>query len=383
MTSPIRILHVVSKMDRAGIETWLMNILRYCDREHFKMDFLVNTQEPGHYDEEIRHLGGRVIPCLRPERPMLYARNFKKIIKKKGPYDIIHIHFRHYSGWVLLLAYRSGIPIRIAHSHSDLSFLYAHCNLIRRMYFEIATRLIEKYATAGLACSNGAGRSFYDRFRSDGFNWRIHYCGIDLSHFQSNNHRNQIRSELGIPAETFVVGHVGRFELEKNHGFLLNIIAEIVKTDPSIYFLLVGDGPLRNEIQSRAKKMKVQEKIIFTGFSSDVPRLMLSAMDLFLFPSLFEGLGLVLVEAQASGLPCIYSDIIPEEADIVKGLIRRISLSSPPSYWAETILSIASGSHSLDITRSEALETVESSQFNILSSVKELETFYENELHST
>ncbi|MEB3179197.1 MAG: glycosyltransferase family 1 protein [Nostocaceae cyanobacterium] len=371
---PIRILHVLGGMNRGGVETWLMHILRHIDRKHFQMDFLVHTTESCAYDEEIRALGSKIIPCLHPSQPLLYARNFQQIWHEYGPYDIVHSHVHHYSGYVLRLAKRVGVPTSIAHSHNDISPLQAKAGWFRRLYLTVTASWVARYATLGLACSDKAAASLF------GANWQAHThrlvlpYGVDLAPFQDAVEKDTVRAEFDIPADAFVIGHVGRFDTQKNHGFLLEIAAAVVKKEPKTRLLLVGDGSLRTEIAAQVQQLDLSENIIFAGIRSDVPRLMLGAMDVFLFPSLHEGLGLVLLEAQAAGLPCIFSDVVPQEADVVKPLVKRISLSQSPEKWAEEILQ--QRSRRPKINQSEALALVKNSPFNIENAVKQLEEIY-------
>jgi glycosyltransferase involved in cell wall biosynthesis len=369
---PIRILHVVGEMVRAGTETWLMNILRHIDRDRFQMDFLVHTTQPSPYEDEIRALGSKIIPCLNLSRPWIYASNFRRIIREYGPYDIVHSHVHHFSGYVLRLAQEAGVPVRIAHSHT--SELDSQAKLLRRGYLKLMKHWIPRHGTFGLATSRAAAASMFgSSWDADPYKQILH-CGVDLARFHDVIDPLAVRAELNIPPDAFVVGHVGRFEQAKNHNLIVDIAAQIAKREPKMRLLLVGDGSLRSDIEQKVTTVGLSDRVIFTGVRSDVPRLMLGAMDVFLFPSLYEGLGLVLVEAQAAGLPCIFSDVVPEEADLVKPLVGRMSLSQPAFAWAEAILATSKAGSA--ITQAEALKLVEQSPFNIQTSAKELEKLY-------
>jgi glycosyltransferase involved in cell wall biosynthesis len=179
---------------------------------------------------------------------------------------------------------------------------------------------------------------------------------------------------LCIPTNSFVVGHVGRIEEPKNHLFLVEIAAEIAKREPAMRLLLVGDGSLRLNVQRKAAQLGLTDRVIFAGSRSDVPRLILGAMDVFVFPSLYEGLPLALLEAQAVNLPCIFSDFITNEVEVVKPLIQRMSLSQSASVWAEAVLTARDTMNA--IAHSDALALVANSPFNIKNSVKALEDIY-------
>ncbi len=372
---PIRILHVVGGMNRGGIETWLMHVLRNIDRDRFQMDFLVHTEKPCPYDDEVRALGSKIIPCLDPSKPWLYARNFKRILREYGPYDVIHSHVHHFSGYVLWLAKQVGVTIRIAHSHNDTSEVDAHVSFLRRIYLNLMKATISRYATTGLAASGFAGASLFGQDWSKDPRWRVLYCGVDLTPFQTPVDGLALRQELGIPKDAFVLGHVGRFEEQKNHLFLLEIAAAVIQKEPLTRLLLIGDGSLRSVIEDKIKQMGLTPYVILAGLRSDVPQLIQSVIDVFLLPSFHEGLPVVGMEAQAAGLPLILSDVITEELDRVKPLIERLSLSQGASEWAKAVLE-SSSLKSL-YPQAESLTSIENSPFNIAYSVQDITKIYD------
>ena len=374
----IRILHVVGGMARGGVETWLMHILRHIDRDRFQMDFVVHTEKPCPYDDEARVLGSKIIPCLSPSKPWLYGRNFKRILREYGPYDIVHSHVHHFSGYVLYLAKQAGVPVRIAHSHNDTSAIDAKAGLPRQLYLSLTKWSISWCSTVGLGCSCNAVADLFGAGWKTDTRWQVLYYGVDLKPFYDQVDSIGVRAELGIRADAFVIGHIGRFETQKNHLFLLEIAAEVAKQELKMHLLLIGDGSLRSDIEQKVVQMGLSDRVTFAGNRSDVPRLMLKAVDLFLFPSLHEGLGLVLIEAQAAGLPCIFSDVVPEEADLVRPLLQRISLSKSASIWAEAVRSAKSDASA--ISQRDALAVVENTPFNIAASVKKLTEVYEANL---
>jgi len=377
---PIRILHVVGGMNRGGIETWLMHVLRHIDRDRFQMDFLVHTAEPCAYDDEVYAIGSKIIHCLNLSQPWIYAANFRRILHECGPYDIVHSHVHHFSGYVLYLAKQAGIPVRIAHSHNDTSAVEAKAVWHRRLYLALTKNWIARYATMGLGCSHKAVANLFGSDWQSDPRWRVLYCGINLTPFQKQVNSDSLRAELGIPTDAFVIGHVGRFAEQKNHVFLLEIAAEVAKREPKMRLLLLGEGSLRSDIEQKVLQMGLSDRVIFAGIRPDVPEIMGSIIDIFLFPSLHEGLGLVLIEAQAAGLPCIFSSVVPDEADVVKPLVRRLSLSQPASEWAEGVLTQRDAGST--ITKSDALALVETSPFNIETSVKQLESIYQAQFNS-
>jgi glycosyltransferase involved in cell wall biosynthesis len=242
-------------------------------------------------------------------------------------------------------------------------------------------RWLSNYATKGLACSRAAAAAMFGPDWADKDRCYVLSLGIDLAPFHAHCNFNAIRSGLSLPHNAFVIGHVGRFVEQKNHLFLMQIALEVLKRENHCYFLLIGDGPLRPNIERLVAQNGLADNIIFAGVRTDVPFLMRGAMDMFLFPSLFEGLGLVLVEAQAAGLPCVISDVVPDEAEVVRPLVRRLSLEQPASAWAEAIIDSRRSIKSISNERS--LKTVEQSQFNIMYSVKTIEKFYDRSFTDT
>jgi glycosyltransferase involved in cell wall biosynthesis len=371
---PIRILHVLGMMERGGAETWLMHILRMIDRDRYQMDFAVHVTEPQGYDDEVRALGSEIILCPYTRQPLRYAREFTRILKEHGPYDVVHSHVHQYSGLVLRLAKRAGVPVRIAHSHLDASEFEAQASPQRRAYLRLMRHWIHATATDGLAASSQAAADLFGPDWEADMRYRTLFCGVDLSPFGQCIGRDEVRAEFHIPQDAFVIGHVGRFTEQKNHAFLLDIAAEVVRRDPSVYFLLIGEGELRPAMMKRAALCGIGEHAIFAGARADVPRLMRGAMDAFLFPSRYEGLGLVLVEAQAAGLPCVLSDVVPCEADIVPPLIHRLSLHQPAGAWADALLVIRDDAS--PVAQPEALAIARSTPFDVRTSWNALERVY-------
>jgi glycosyltransferase involved in cell wall biosynthesis len=370
---PIRILHVVGMMHRGGVETWLMHILRNIDRKIFHLDFLVNTTEPCAYDDEIRALGSRIIPCTGRSNPVKFARTFEQVLRDYGPYDVVHSHIHYYNGYILRLAAQALVPIRVCHSHTDSSVLEAKSGWLRQWYLQLMNRWIDRHATIGLGCSDLANINLFGKNWRNDPRWQNYYCSIDVTPFQAPVDAAIVRAELGIPATAFILGHVGRFIELKNHTFLLDILNEVLKKEPEAYLLLVGEGPLRRTIEQQALAKGLADRTIFAGSRPDVPRLMQGAMDAFVMPSICEGLPLVGIEVQAAGLPTFLSDAITVEVCIVPQLVTRISLSQPASIWADAICRSQQES---SIDQIGALAMVQKSPFNIQVGITKLMEIY-------
>jgi glycosyltransferase involved in cell wall biosynthesis len=225
--------------------------------------------------------------------------------------------------------------VRIAHIHNDRGAQPA--SRARRAYRRLMAAAVDRFATRGLAPSAAAARFLFGAgWRADP-RWRVLPYGIDLAPFRATPDPVALRAALGIAADALVVGHVGRFAPQKNHGLWLRILAALRAREPRTVGLLVGDGALRAEVERAAAAAGLGGQVIFAGVRADVPALMRAALDVFLFPSRYEGLGLVLVEAQAAGLRCVISDVIPPEADALPDLVCRLPLTAPPAAWADAL----------------------------------------------
>lgn len=332
----IRILHVVGAMDAAGLETLIMNIYRNIDREKFQFDFAVQTNEESFYDKEIVELGGRIISHPKPKGNLKrYKKSLEKTLTEFGPYDAVHSHLLFFTGVVLSVAKKQNIPVRIAHSHNTSDSRSS--SLLRFLYRQIMRRKILLNATHYLGCSKEACEYVFGK-NAWNAGLATHFPNaIDSSKFKElKRDRNYLIKELNIPEDTKIIGHVGRFTKQKNHTFILNIFSEYIKTNPDTHLILVGDGNDRGTINKLIKERNIENKVHCLGVRKDVENIF-SSLDVFLFPSLYEGLGIVLVEAQAARVPCVISDVIPIEADLNIGLVQRLNLSSEVSKWMECI----------------------------------------------
>ena len=360
-SSPIRVLHVVTYMGRGGLETMLMNYYRQIDRNRVQFDFLVHRSFTADYDPEIIKLGGKIyhLPRLNPLNP-IYLKKLDVFFEEHPEYQIIHVHQDCMSSVVLKEAERYGVRVRIAHSHSsnqskDLKYP------VKLLY----RNFISNYATDLFACSSIAGKWMFC-----GTPFSVLNNAVDSKKFKFNSEiRAKTREQICVRDDWTVIGHVGRFDAAKNQTFLLDVFSEVVKLEPKAKLLLVGDGPLRNQIENKAVVLGLSDHVIFTGVRSDVPDLM-QAIDILVFPSKNEGLPVTLVEAQAAGLPCVISDSIPRDAVITKNLVTTLSLRDSPVIWAEHVLS------KKQEARSDHSEEVKAAGFDIRETAKWLEEFY-------
>lgn len=334
---PIAIAQVVGCMRRAGIETWLMNVVRRLDQHRYQLTFCVHAEHEADYDSELLDLGCRLVRIGCSKRSPAYPAALGRCLQSAGPFDVIHSHEHQISGVILGVARSLGIPSRIAHSHNDTSRQDSLPNLPRFTYRAIMRRLIRKHATHGLACSELAAPSLFGSDWRRDSRFQILPYGFDFDRFAKARSNSAMRTELGIPSDRWVIGHVGRMEPQKNHSFLLEIAARLRVLDPRCHFLFVGDGSLRPAIEATIARNGMADHVTVLPSRPDVPELLVNAVDCFLFPSLHEGLPLALIEAQAAARPCVFSDTITPEANLFPRSNRVLSLNRTPEEWAASI----------------------------------------------
>ncbi|MGX1101482.1 glycosyltransferase family 1 protein [Amorphus sp. MBR-141] len=326
-----RILHFTPGFRLGGIETLLLGLYRNLDRDRFQFDFMTDNLDAMEEFEEIRSLGARVYQFGRYlDNPLAYQRKFVKVIASMDPDStIFHSHDPLRSGPLLLACRRRGIKRRVLHSHTD-SFKGSRRKYVARPILFLTNGLATHY----FACSNDAGR-----FMFPGREFSIFNNAIDLSRFVFDRPaRDVLRAKLGIGPEGVVIGHTGRFTFQKNHDWIIRVFAEFVKVRSDSHLLLVGAGPLENEMRRLATELEVSDRVIFAGRQSDV-RAYLSAMDLFCLPSHYEGFGISLIEAQVSGLPALVSDIVTDEVCLTEA-INKFSLNAAASEWASMLVAL-------------------------------------------
>lgn len=332
MDSPLRVLHVVVNMNRGGAETLIMNLYRNIDRSKIQFDFL--TCKEGVFDQEILDMGGKIhrIPYITDGGHFHYLKHLNHFFRLNNHYKIVHSHMDKMSGFVLKTAKKAGIAVRIAHSHSTQS----EGGIVGKIYKSYAGSYILRSASHLLACSTESAEWLFSRQVR---NVTILKNGIDVGKFKfSSSIRNEVRKQFQIADETFIIGHVGRFCEPKNHSYLIDIFANVIKYQSNSRLILAGDGPLRGKIEEKVSELELQNKVIFTGVYDNIHEL-LQSFDIFLFPSLFEGFGIVVLEAQGTGLPCIISDTISEEVDMGIDLVDTLSLENK-ELWVEKVVSL-------------------------------------------
>ena len=365
MTEPIRVAHVIGNWLGGGVESVVMNYYRNIDRNKVQFDFLCSESSTDIPYEEIEKLGGRVFIVPNYAKVFKYQKGLKKIFKATH-YKIAHSHISTMSVFPLRAAKKAGVPVRIAHSHGTTNKKEKKKNLLK----QVLRPFSRVYATDYMCCSELAGRWLFGDKEYDKGNVYLLNNAIDLDKFKYNESlRKEKRKELGISDDTLIIGHVGRFVEQKNHRFLIDVFNEIHKKNSNSLLLLVGQGPLKKEIENKVEELKLNDSARFLGQRNDINELY-QAFDVFLLPSLYEGLPVVGVEAQAMGLLCIFSDDMTKETKVLD-TTRFISLNTSAEEWATIILDDYS-----KFKRHDTTSEITKNNFNIKNETSKLENEY-------
>ncbi|MDO4945348.1 MAG: glycosyltransferase family 1 protein [Ruminococcus sp.] len=362
MSEPIRVLHILQRMEAGGTQALLMNIYRKIDRTKVQFDFLVEYPEKQFYDDEITEMGGKIYYSTVREdfNVFKFMRQLKTILNEHPEYRIVHSHAFTIGYFCLKTAKKCGVPVRIAHSHSNETM-----HDIKWIPKLIMQKLYTIHATDLFACSEEAGKYL---FKNRPFS--VLKNAINSSKFVSDGRiREEVRNELGVN-DNFVVGHVGRFHTSKNHSFLIDVFAQIKKKKTNAKLILIGSGDLEQNIRNKAERLSLTDSIVFLGNRADMERIY-QAMDVFVFPSIFEGLGIVAIEAQAAGIPVICSEGLPPESNVTP-LYKKLMLSYGAEKWALEALSIVEEPQ----CHSNMQQYIIDAGFDMKSTAAEMERFY-------
>ena len=372
--SKIKILQVIGSLHVGGAENVAVNIYRYIDREKFEFHYLVYTKpdDVGEYESEVISLGGKVLHLEYTGNNKNFRKKLKNIIMDNGPYKIVHSHLMFHNGVILKTAYECGIEKRISHAHSTKDAIYEKCidKIIHALYRSFMRINIKKFGTDWLACGKEAGIYLYGRqkYNSDVV---LIKNGIYLEKFEYNTIiRDNIRYKYGINSNAFVIGNAAHFIPLKNHEFIVDVFEAVNKKIPDSYLFLMGDGPLKSKIEEKVKKMNLDDKVIFTGVTNRVNEIM-QAVDVFLLPSLYEGLPVSVVEAQATGLECIVSDKVTKEVNF-GDLVHFLPIDKGIELWVEQLLELRG------YRRESGTELVREHGYSARENVKDIEGIYLN-----
>lgn len=363
----IRILHSVSNMDRAGIETMLMNYYRNIDKNKIQFDFLCNKKKPGAYDDEIISMGGKIYhsPGLNPMRFPQYLSYMKNLFKEHPEYQVIHVHNGAFGVYALYAARKNQIPVRIFHAHGA-GFTF---NLKWPLKMFCKSRLL-KNCNYHWACGTKAAICYFGKRVVDSGNYCIIHNAIDVKKFRYREEtRKSLRSQYHLE-DKILIGHVGRFMAQKNHEFLIDIFMEIYKKEPKAVLVLLGDGELMEKMVEKVKANRLDKAVLFLGNVNNANE-WYQAFDTFVLPSVWEGLPVVGIEAQMASLPCIFSDTVTKETKVTDN-VSFLSLNNEPGVWADVILKKIRANHRIDME-----EEITKAGYNIAVEAEKLQAYYE------
>lgn len=367
-----KVLIVTAPLNIGGFDVVASNLQKYLDKNKFETTFYIKGEKVGVLEKTVVENGAKVIHKPDCIKGYLKEYNHLKKIMKDGEYDIVHSHLMFYSGMVMRAAYKVGVKKRVPHSHMTNPCL-ENRSMVKRIvakgYSVVMKKWLNKYGTDLVACGPEAGVYLYGAksFEKRGI---LLNNAIDLERFKFDKEaRNAIRRELSIE-DKLIIGHVGRLNYVKNHKFLIDVFYEIQKLNKDTVLLIVGDGEERETIEQKAKKLGIENKVIFTGTRTDTERL-ISAMDIMVFPSLHEGLPVVLIEAQATKLPCLIADTVSRYSK-QNDNIEFMSLKETPEEWAKKAVELAECDR-------EKVSTAEiEKNYDIKKIAKQLEKIYED-----
>lgn len=349
----IRVAQVIGTAKAGGVESIIMNLYQNIDRKQVTFDFFVENTCPIIDEDKIKKLGGNVITIPHYTNVFKYVRTLKKLFIQ-GKYDIVHSNMNALSVFTLLAAKKANIKVRIAHSHSTAN----KKEFLKTLVKNILRPFSKKYATHLFACSELSARWLFGNKVVDTKKVTIINNAIDLSRFSpDNNKRIEIRSELNIDNNDLVIGNIGRFVSQKNHAFLIDIFKEIKQINPSSKLLLIGDGPYLNKIKQKVQKLRLTKDVLFIGMVKNI-ELYYQAMDCFVLPSIYEGLPVVGIEAQAMGLNVFFSENVTREVQVNQN-VYFLSLKRLPTTWASQIVNC------LPSNRTQNHENMLKSQYDI------------------
>jgi len=372
MCDKVKVLYFVDRMLRGGIQSLVIDWVSRFDKEKIQVDFLLlDDGNKYELEETLKDMGCNVykldkIWIRKPTDYIRYNKELKKFFSEHNDYKVVHLHSTSKNYPVLKYAKKYGIPTRISHSHN---IDFQTNSTLKKLIGNIFKPLLIKYSTDYFACSKIAGEWLFGNKIVKSSKFKVIHNAIDYEKFQYNETiRKKIRDELNIDDETVIIGNVARFETQKNHEFLIDVFYEYQKKVENTKLLLIGTGTLEKKIKEKVRKLEIENKVIFAGFKTNVNEYMQS-MDYFVFPSLFEGLGLVLIEAQASGMKCFTSkDVVPDEVKASNSL-NFISLSESAKKWSEIIFRT-------DYTRDNNFSDIKENGYFIKDVVNELEKKY-------
>lgn len=371
----IRVLQIFTNMGRGGAESMIMNYYRHIDRTKVQFDFLVHRTERAAFDDEIETLGGKIykIKPINPFFPKAYYKALRTFFKTHPEYKIVHSHINTFSTFPLKIAKEFKIPTRIAHAHiamdpfSIVDSIKSFPELkeaLKKIIKQQLKKKIHKHTTHYFACGNKAGKWLF----GENTYFYVMNNAINTKTFCYNpKTENKLKNKFHLQNKV-ILGHVGRFTHQKNHDYVIHIFSKLLEKSKNYVLVLIGDGPLLSKIKESAKKLGVQEQVYFLGLQTNVHEL-LQMIDIFVFPSFYEGLPVTLIEAQAAGLKVLASNTITTEVQLTND-IKFLSINVPPLQWANMIIALGT------IHKTNNFDKIVNGNYDIISNTSEIQEFY-------
>lgn len=333
----VKVLQVHGGMERGGTESVIMNWYRNIDKNEVQFDFTTMQEHRCAYDDEIESMGGKII-YVPPRAKVGNLNHFKaiyKCIKENGPYDVVHSHMNYHGGLVALAAKLAGVKTIVCHAHNTEDV--TEQTLKRKTETAVLRNLMHRCSTNLLACGKEAGKFVF----GENAKFKVINNAVDIEKFkpkdeEMNNEIKALKDKYDLNNK-LILGHIGRFNIQKNHKFIVEILKDLKKKNDDFKFLFIGDGELKEEILNSIKNEGLENNILYLGLQSNI-NIWLNIMDLLIFPSLFEGLPVVLVEAQSTGLPCIISNKISQDVDLGLKLVKFLSIDGSAEKWVNEII---------------------------------------------
>ncbi|MYL49354.1 glycosyltransferase [Halobacillus litoralis] len=333
--TPIKIVHVFATMNTGGAESRIMDVYRKINKNDVQFDFIVMENNIHYYDSEIRELGGKKIVVTNPRKNIFkHIYDLFKVFKTYGDYQAVHSHTSYHSGLVCLIARTAGIKYRISHARTTST--KSNKSILKKIFINLGRILIRRNSTSLLAISKNAGNYVFGENAVNNGDVNVVPNAIDVERYLNTSKDENVQEELGITEGQLIIGQVGRFSHMKNHKFTIKVFKSIINEGIEAKLILVGDGNLKGEIEALVEKEGLKKQIVFLGVRKDIPQIM-KQLDVLIMPSTYEGLGGVVIEAQAAGTPCVVSQSLPDEVDMGLNLVEFVSLDQSLEEWIKAI----------------------------------------------
>ncbi|MGH2087094.1 glycosyltransferase [Aerococcus urinaeequi] len=363
-----KVLQVTGALNVGGLEIVAKNYYKYIDKTKYDFVYLAWKKEKNDLEQEILDMGAKVIYIDSPQNDYIkFYKDIIRVLEEHGPFDIVHSHMLFTSGWFMKAAYKMGVPIRIAHSHNSQRAVKN--SFFKKIYIKLMRFYLKKYANRIIGVNQIAGEALIGRseFQRKGI---VLENGIQLSEYKFNEDtRQKTRERLSVSKDDILLGNVARVTKVKNQEFILDITKVLAEVSSKYKVIIIGEGDLEEELKRKAHTLNIEKNILFLGLQTNISDY-LQAMDIFLLPSLHEGAPLSLIEAQASKLPCITSDRVPDDTKLTENLMS-LPINEGTEIWVDHILSLK-----LNNRDSRNISSLLESDYNIEISIQKLEKIY-------